>query len=159
MIKEGVKAKRKIRNIILAFLAILVWTSILRYGAFPAMEHIVYQYLGFNAIGLLEIKSVTVWDLVKSILVAPAWETLAFIAIPIYVAKRFDEKLVLPVLGLSTIIFGWGHHGNVGMVMQGMMGVIFAWVYIKNNYHFLSAFIVHMAWNAFVSYVSYIERT
>jgi membrane protease YdiL (CAAX protease family) len=83
-------------------------------------------------------------------IVAPLWEELAFRVIPITIAKVMNTDTVVPVVLLSSLIFGWGHgSGPMSLLFQGVLGFIFSVVYIKNNYSYLSAVVLHAFWNFF----------
>ena len=83
-------------------------------------------------------------------IVAPIWEELAYRYGPISIAKHFGRDLILPVIVISSAIFGWGHgDGPESILRQGIMGFVFSWVYIKNGYSLKSSIILHMAWNIF----------
>ncbi len=85
-----------------------------------------------------------------SCIFAPLWEELAFRVIPMYISKYFKHELLIPIILLSSVIFGWGHHyGSIGIFRQGVFGLIFSYVYIKNGFHYWSSVLLHFMWNFF----------
>ena len=84
-------------------------------------------------------------------IMAPLWEELAFRVIPISIAKKFGEQFIIPVVLLSTLLFGWGHgNGTNSLLIQGVGGLILSIVYIKTNYNYWCAVALHAAWNTWV---------
>ncbi|HEY0751364.1 MAG TPA: CPBP family intramembrane glutamic endopeptidase [Chitinophagaceae bacterium] len=82
------------------------------------------------------------------VITAPLWEELAFRVIPIGIAKRFGEQYIMPVILLSSIIFGWGHgSGPISLMIQGVGGFILSLVYIKTNYNYWCVVALHAMWN------------
>lgn len=80
---------------------------------------------------------------------APLWEELAFRVAPIWIARLFGEKFIIPVVIISSLLFGWGHgNGPVSLLIQGAMGFVFSALYLKTNYWYAVA--LHSAWNTFV---------
>ena|SRR6266496_2024741 len=57
------------------------------------------------------------------------------------------EQLKLPVMIISSVIFGWLHGSFFNVYIQGTAGFIMAWVYLKNNHSYWSSVIVHACWN------------
>lgn len=79
---------------------------------------------------------------------APLWEELAFRYAPITIAKNFGEQYLLPVIVISSVLFGWGHgQGPISLMIQGVAGFLFSLLYIKNNYSYVSTVISHFLWN------------
>lgn len=84
-----------------------------------------------------------------SCIMAPLWEEVIFRLMPITLARRFDERLLPIVVVSSSIIFGIGHgYGIVSILIQGMMGFIFACTYLKNG-NIIYAMLLHSAWNIY----------
>lgn len=92
-------------------------------------------------------------EVVFSCIIAPIWETLVFIWAPLALVK--DKKhLWLPVVIISSFIFGMGHKFSPHPILvQGVFGVIFSAVYIKNGFSYWSAVILHGLWNFTVMYM------
>lgn len=86
-----------------------------------------------------------------SCIVAPVWEELAFRHIPARIATIINPQLLWPVLGLSCIIFGFGHgHGVMSLLYQGVLGLGFTWVYVVNKNSYWTAVAAHSLWNLVV---------
>lgn len=87
-------------------------------------------------------------------ILAPIWEEIAFRHAPIQIAKGFGKKFVLPVVIIASALFGWGHNqGPNSIMMQGVMGFIFSWVYVKNRYSLTSSILTHSLWNTFLRFI------
>jgi membrane protease YdiL (CAAX protease family) len=82
---------------------------------------------------------------------APLWEELAFRVVPIQLGLKIDPQIVPLVIVLSSLLFGWGHGGVVNLLIQGVMGLVLSWVYVRNNYSYWSAVILHSLWNTTVT--------
>jgi membrane protease YdiL (CAAX protease family) len=93
-----------------------------------------------------------------SVIVAPLWEELAFRVGPLTFARGLqsntnDKSVLIGVTIMASAIFGWGHgFGPISILIQGVMGFIFACVYIKNGYHYWSSVILHATWNFMVCF-------
>lgn len=93
-----------------------------------------------------------------SCILAPLWEELAFRHAPIQIAKglykALDVDFTIPIVIISSAIFGWGHgHGPISILMQGVGGLVLSFVYIKNGYSYWSSVIVHFLWNLTMGYL------
>lgn len=86
-------------------------------------------------------------DFIHSCVIAPLWETLVFIWAPLALVK--DKKhLWYPVIIIASFVFGIGHKTSVHPILiQGVFGVIFSTVYIRNGFSFWSAVFLHALWN------------
>lgn len=139
--EHNINTVGKFKNIALGFVVILVW--IIGIQAFLS--------LFINIPSFIPNKStVTVIGLFFGCVWAPLWEELAFRVVPITLAKVISAEAVLPVVFLSSLLFGWGHnHGPVSLLFQGVTGFIISVVYIKNNYCYFSVVGLHAFWNLF----------
>lgn len=139
--EPSVKFFDKLKNVVFSFLIFSVWiygiTSFLSFlveGQFgpPPMK---YQFF-FSAI----------W--------AAVWEEAVFRVAPITIAKRVNPELILPVVIISSALFGWGHgSGPVSLLIQGVMGFVLSCLYIKNNYSYWSVVLLHSSWNSFYLFI------
>ena len=87
-------------------------------------------------------------------IMAPLWEELAFRVIPISIARKFGDQFIIPVVLLSSLIFGWGHgNGTNSLLMQGIGGLILSCVYIKTGYNYWCSVALHCAWNVWVIFL------
>ena len=128
------------------FLAILAWYFVVR-----------------ELLGLLQITLHTSSSseppfyvmFLRGCVIAPLWEELAFRYAPIKIAHalnisgdRYSNPLLLPIIIISSVIFGFGHGGGISSLMiQGVMGVIMSWVFVKGGYK--EAVLTHAGWNLF----------
>lgn len=93
-----------------------------------------------------------------SCIIAPLWEELVFRHAPLQITKKLNQVLNVdftwPVIFISSAIFGWGHGQQaVSILIQGVMGVVFSIVYIRNNYSYWSSTVLHFLWNSSVYYI------
>lgn len=131
------KVVDKLKNIVITYNILAIWiffiSMVLNWiSGWQATSHIydIKQYLFFGCF------------------LAPLWEELAFRYVPITFAKNLGKQYILPAIVLSSAIFGWGHgYGTTSLLLQGTMGFLFSLLYIKNNYSYWSAAILHAAWN------------
>lgn len=85
---------------------------------------------------------------------APLWEEAAFRYAPITIAKNFGSQFYLPVIILSSVLFGWGHgSGPISLLIQGVGGFTFSLLYIKNNFSYWSSVSAHFLWNFSLSFL------
>lgn len=125
---------RKVINIATGYTVMLIYTFI---------------FYKFNKAAMA-----AVWgEFTYSCIIAPLWESLVFIWAPLALVK--DKKhLWLPVVIISSFIFGMGHKFSPNPILiQGVFGVIFSMVYIKNGFSYWSAVILHGLWNFTVMYM------
>ncbi|MDO8516457.1 MAG: CPBP family glutamic-type intramembrane protease [bacterium] len=99
----------------------------------------------------------------------PLWETVVFQVLPIMLALWIvsNQRATLPpdskilrsnflfwACCFASIIFGLGHGGVVNILIQGVGGMTFCWLYLKNsNSHWSSYWSVvaaHAFWNFMV---------
>ena len=128
----------KLSTILLGLLIIFTWVIFL--------NNFLEVVIGLNHIP--HHNTISIKNFFFLCIIAPLWEELAFRYVPITIASIFNKELVLPVIILSSIIFGWGHgNGTMSLLYQGVMGGVFSYVYVKNGYHYLSAVAIHFLWN------------
>lgn len=82
---------------------------------------------------------------------APLFEEAVY-RLPLSVAKNFRIKgLVFYTAIISSVIFGQEHWGGQWTVpIQGVLGLIFCWVYVKNGYSYLSTLFMHFLINLYI---------
>jgi membrane protease YdiL (CAAX protease family) len=138
----------KLRTIIFGFLICVIWiysvTHLLNWLYPPTTE-------GENP---FYTPPPMTYELFMACIFAPLWEELAFRHAPGLLVKALGDKFLIPIMILSSIIFGWGHgHGPESVMRQGAMGFVFFYVYIKNGYSYWSSVVLHAAWNTFVFFL------
>lgn len=89
---------------------------------------------------------------------APFWEEIMYRWVPLTLAQRIDAKFDLnilwPVILLSSTIFGLDHgEGAVSLLYQGLGGIIYCLLYLKNNNSILSTMVLHSVWNTLVIFI------
>lgn len=140
----------KLRNIGFVFALELIYLSIVIFllkQIDPSdLDNFIHAYslphvIDANAIGMIFFACV--W--------APIWEEAAFRYAPITIAKNFGPQFLLPVIILSSVLFGWGHgSGPISLLIQGVGGFLFSLLYIKNGFSYKSSVAAHFLWNAFL---------
>lgn len=84
---------------------------------------------------------------IMSVIVAPLWEELLFRRGVVYLTLKLDVFYRLPIIIVSSVVFGWLHGSVINVFFQGVIGFIIAVVYVKNNYCYWSAVSLHALWN------------
>ncbi len=85
----------------------------------------------------------------------PIFEELIFRHIPAQILKKteiFQQNKWWFVL-VSGVIFGWLHGSYYNIFCQGVAGIAFGWVYIKNGYSYYSAVASHSLYNFLVGFI------
>lgn len=90
-------------------------------------------------------------------ILAPLWEEFCFRFAPIRFSQllaSFAAKLGVPKNGIVAafaiafaIFFGILHGSALNIVVQGVTGMLFCWLYLKNNNSYWSVVIAHALWN------------
>lgn len=127
----------KVKNNVFGFVFIMLWVqgvvALLNYLNTPVGQYMITPRLSFFF----------------SCIMAPLWEEAVFRYGPITLIKSVSPKLVPVVVLVSSIIFGLGHgYGIASILLQGMMGLVFACVYLKNG-SIWYAILLHSAWNIY----------
>ena len=79
---------------------------------------------------------------------APLFEELFFRYIPLTFlkkAKLTDYNLL--VLGFSSLIFGYAHGGLLNIPIQGALGFLWGYAFLKTDYNYWAIVIMHSLWN------------
>lgn len=138
--------KTKIMYTLLGFLTILIY------------------YTGISKLlNWMVIQSNLVQALFYSCLLSPIFEEVLFRVAPLQLVKSIEfrseatkAKMLIVIVLASSIIFGLMHeHGWNSVLKQGVMGLIFAIVYIRTGYSYLSAVSIHLLWNLYCVYLQY----
>lgn len=132
----------KIKNVVFAFFICLVWVfsidALLKYLVDPSTQF---------------YKAPIKYTFFMSCIWAAIWEEIGFRWLPITIARGFNDKMVFPVILMSSLIFGWGHgYGPTSLLIQGVMGLILSAVYLKNG-NIVYSMVLHSGWNTFCLFV------
>ena len=91
---------------------------------------------------------------VRAVVLAPLIEEHLFRCFPLFflicfpvLDKRASARLLLEGVLFSSILFGLMHGSAWNVALQGVMGVVLCWVYLKNNLSRWSPIIVHALYN------------
>jgi len=82
----------------------------------------------------------------------PIFEEAIFRELPYKLFKPDKEKELLFIIFVA-IIFGWLHGSYMHIFAQGVAGIAFGWVYLRNGYSYLSAVAAHGLYNLMVAYL------
>ena len=135
---------KKFYVIVLAYILCVIW-------AFCIEKFLIV--LNYPTITIIEAPSFSNYDLFFVIIFAPLWEELAYRYAPLVITNKINSDLLLPVVVLTSIWFGWGHgEAPEGVLLQGVLGFIFAFVYIKNGFSYWSSVTVHALYNLTVTF-------
>lgn len=85
-------------------------------------------------------------------LFAPIWEEALYRFFPLFLARKLGKEYILPAVLVSSILFGWGHEGgsHEGVVIQGALGLVFCWAYIKTGYKLYVPIFIHILYNVLI---------
>lgn len=85
----------------------------------------------------------------------PFIEEAMFRYAPIEISRQISHKAILPAVILSTIVFAQGHSVPwiYAIMMQGVGGLAFSFLYIKNGFSYLSSVSAHALWNFLVIFL------
>lgn len=81
-------------------------------------------------------------------LIAPFWEELVFRYLPRKIGD-VAPKLMVPMIIVSSILFGLIHSGVPSILIQGVIGFSFFWLYMKNG-SIVWTMLAHALWNLIV---------
>jgi membrane protease YdiL (CAAX protease family) len=131
---------KKIKNIIFGYILSLIWISFVSY---------LYTVLGYEEIiEESESNDSFYYFVFISCIWAPIWEEALYRYGPITIAKTIGNQHIMPVVIITSCLFGWGHgQCHEGVLVQGILGLILSIVYIRNNYSYLSSVILHSLYN------------
>jgi membrane protease YdiL (CAAX protease family) len=132
--------KDKIINILAAVTAAILWVTV--FGKF------IDTLKGFGS--LLRPRSI---DYFSALILAPIWEEYIFRHIPLKWVSSFNNKdYTWAVMVITSVIFGIVHGGPSHIFIQGVVGLVSAWLYFKNDKSYWSCVVYHMSYNAYVMF-------
>ena len=128
----------RIKNILLGLFAIIIWV--------PVVSQLLSLLSGIPRMPF-EIEF-SLEYLFTACLIAPLTEEVIFRLLPLTFVQNQKKDIILTTVIASSVLFGWAHgHGYISILYQGVMGFVFACVYIKNGYNYWSSVILHSLWN------------
>ena len=88
----------------------------------------------------------------------PIWEEAVFRYAPMQIAKRlkdnFNVDLFLPIILIASAIFGANHSlGIISMALQGALGMLLCYIYMRTKYSYWSVVAIHAIRNISVFYI------
>lgn len=88
-------------------------------------------------------------QLVYGCIFAPLWEEAVWRYAPIEILRKLTKfrDIKWPFIVGSGLLFGYWHYGPISVPIQGIAGMVLAWVYIENKFSYLSSVLVHSLWN------------
>lgn len=136
----------------LSIVALITFTTLLWIaGVMLVLPHL----LSFSFFGA---QYSTLGVFVFACVLAPLWEEAAFRHAPLQIAKSFKEKLgmdlIIPIVIISSVIFGLGHgNGSISLMVQGVGGVLLSLAYIWGGFNYWTSVAAHFMWNFSLIYL------
>ncbi|MFA6603391.1 MAG: CPBP family intramembrane glutamic endopeptidase [Patescibacteria group bacterium] len=98
------------------------------------------------------IKASVGLSLFMTLVFAPVIEEAIFRMLPLtFVIGQHPERVRAVVIVICGIIFGWAHGSPLNVFIQGFVGLMLGWLYVKNNTSqkaaYISCVIVHALYN------------
>lgn len=101
--------------------------------------------------GLIEpFTKVGLSQLILACIIAPIGEEIVYRIVPYELLHRtgYFEKLAVPMAFFSSVLFTWIHGFPFAMFMQGALGLLLCWLYMKHRSWKLNM-LAHSLWNLF----------
>jgi len=132
----------KIKNIIFGAAAYIMWATFILfiYKSFiPEFGTIKLQFMFVES---------TIHSFISMCILAPLVEEV-FFRKPLSLLKKFEhEKIILLYVLFSSTLFGYIHsQGAWSVPIQGVAGLLFCYVYLKNGYSYISSVACHFLVN------------
>jgi membrane protease YdiL (CAAX protease family) len=127
--------KQKAYNIFAAFGVMVVWTMFIT----SFMKELAGSQLFYK-------QPTPLYMFVTACIIAPLTEEGIFRWAPLTLLKPHPH-LMWPVIVIVSALFGYLHGGFSNIIIQGVFGVVFSWVYINNGYSYWSSVVLHSLWN------------
>ena len=128
------KLQKGVRDILVVFALQVAWCKIIFFAL-------------FLLIGLEcePTSNITLSKFFLACVFAPVWEEIAFRYIPLTIAIRYFKKSFIQITIGSAIFFGYIHGSPINIMIQGVWGLLFSIVYIRNGLKW--AIVSHFLWN------------
>ncbi len=137
---------------IFGFIFIYLCTFRIIYSYIPS-----FDFLGFQTNVPFRIKPELLEDFIYACVFAPIWEELVFRIAPILLLKKlgvlFSKYGIIVMLAVSAT-FGYNHEGGsaVHVYIQGVVGLLQCWLYIRSNYNWKLIVLSHALYNFMVGF-------
>lgn len=154
---KGVKMEH-IRNILFCFALSIIWLIVVTVF-FHWLYHTPYTALihKLKLKGQLDDDDATLQSsFFYYCISAPLWEEWVYRVLPIKIAQNLGRDTIIPIIIASSIIFGLGHGALYNIYIQGVLGLLSSYLYIKNNNSYWSSVCLHFLYNFFLVYGLYI---
>jgi len=154
---------RHVRNIALAYGLSVVWVvlvvNVMRALLSPAilspsttMLSVVGAWLDHFPAVAAAVKASVGLSLFMTLIFAPFIEECIFRMLPLTFVLGLDKpKVRAVVIVICGIVFGWAHGSPMNVFIQGFVGLMLGWLYVKNSSSqwasYISCVIVHMMYN------------
>lgn len=135
----------KIKNILFGAFLYIIWGYIIIW----AYKTFIPEFLPKPPANPAPQKS-PIFIFLSACVLAPLVEELMY-RYPLVLLKNQNlPKLTLVAVVISSVLFGYAHWGGPWTVpVQGVAGIIFAWVFLKNGYSYVSSVLCHFTVNLF----------
>lgn len=135
---------QKAKNVLLGLVLFAIWVAVVG----RALE----EYTGMPVNRSLPTD--VVYYLVFACVIAPLWEEAVYRYAPITLSNDLGIKNSLPIIILSSYLFGIAHGYVIYSIMiQGVMGLTASIIYEANGNSYLSSVAFHSGWNLLVGFI------
>ncbi len=114
---------KKMKNLLSMILLNLLWVMVVMQA---------YQYLLPQSLPRMPEPRDSFQLFFWACLIAAFWEELVFRYLPRKIGE-VAPKLMVPMIIVSSILFGLVHSGVPSILVQGVIGFSFFWLYMKNG--------------------------
>lgn len=128
------KLQKGVKDILIVFALQVAWCKIIFFTLFLLIG--------------LEVEptsDITLGKFFLACVFAPVWEEIAFRYVPLTIASRYFKKSFIQIMIGSAIVFGLGHGSPINIMIQGVWGLMFSIIYIRNG--LVYAIASHALWN------------
>lgn len=128
------KLQKGVKDILIVFALQIAWCKIIFFALF--------LLIGLECEPTSDI---TLGKFFLACVFAPVWEEIAFRYVPLTIASRYFKKSFMQIAIGSAIFFGYIHGSPINIMIQGVFGLLFTIVYIRNGLSYAIA--SHALWN------------
>jgi membrane protease YdiL (CAAX protease family) len=132
----------KLKNVIFGAAAYIIWATFILF----IYKTFIPEYNGIK-LQFWPIEHSTIYLFISSCIFAPFVEEL-FFRKPLDLVKHISiSRVMIYYVIISSVIFGYIHRGVWSIPVQGVAGLIFCYVYLKNGYSYFSSVAMHFLIN------------